>query len=714
MPPLARCGQVDTLFGMSNHERSSGLPPTRGPLAAHPLQTSQRNEVDREPQGTVQNALRTDPTVESLLNSGSSTHTQHNSQRYRGITIWWQELIAATLLCAAVTASYATLAPYAGKSLPKWPKYITISALLSTYSVVLRLAATFLLAEGLAQLKWRWLNEGDGGVPLHDLVLHDSATRGPVGSLQLLWRLPLPITWQWLGCVLVVLVLAVGPLTQLVLQYEQCSVLVRQGEQDAGIPRASVFFGQGVHSGAGIISLSLEEQRAINSGVYSLGSARPDCSTGNCTFEPYTSIGFCSRCEDISADLHFSVADLSGSYRPWVSTFIPDDPSDDTPVVMSSNYSIGSGFSDRNMAAADMVLYHDEWSLMMMTGPPKLTDDGSLVDCTMNSTWTCRGYAASTCKISPCIRDYTAAMSNGLFQEEIVQTWITPFGDVGRWPSGRYFQAAIKKSCLTEKQSSSLQAMNYTLDDETPWLAYNGSTPDAPIDLATMEQDLLNRQCLYAIDYFFLQGLSDYLGSSIFNGNITASYSASNTFLAFMGPQVMLAIYNNANISFERTQAVWENVSLSLTNHVRLNPNSALQSGRGPPFDKLESLQFYDLLGANSPALGLSHTTKTCLQVRWGWLVFPTVLALLTLVFFTGVLFSSGGLARDVRTWKSSPLPLLFYGVRMDGNEMGSQHVSDLERVARRVDVGLVRDEGGYMVLRRRGRVVDHDHDSEH
>ncbi|EGP83002.1 uncharacterized protein MYCGRDRAFT_28664, partial [Zymoseptoria tritici IPO323] len=100
---------------------------------------------------------------------------------------WWQEILAATLLCASVVASYATLAPYAGKSLPEWPRYITISAILSIYSVVLRLAATFLLAEGLAQLKWRWFKKS-GGVPLHDLVLHDSATRGPVGSLQLLFR----------------------------------------------------------------------------------------------------------------------------------------------------------------------------------------------------------------------------------------------------------------------------------------------------------------------------------------------------------------------------------------------------------------------------------------------------------------------------------------------------------------------------------------------
>lgn len=55
------------------------------------------------------------------------------SQRFeRAVALWWQEVFAAILLCAAVVASYATVAPYQDKPLPEWPRYITISALLST------------------------------------------------------------------------------------------------------------------------------------------------------------------------------------------------------------------------------------------------------------------------------------------------------------------------------------------------------------------------------------------------------------------------------------------------------------------------------------------------------------------------------------------------------------------------------------------------------
>lgn len=147
---LVLCGRSTSHFAMSFHNRASGFPPSREETYAY--QPRERNEVDQTSQ---ESALKKKSAADISLLSGSSSRTRKESRHRKAITIWWQELAAATVLCATVIASYATLAPYAGKSLPEWTRYITISALLSTYSVILRLAATFLLAEGLAQLKWR-------------------------------------------------------------------------------------------------------------------------------------------------------------------------------------------------------------------------------------------------------------------------------------------------------------------------------------------------------------------------------------------------------------------------------------------------------------------------------------------------------------------------------------------------------------------------------
>jgi hypothetical protein len=152
----------------------------------------------------------------------------------------WQEILAIVLLLSATFASFATLYPYQDRPLPEWPFGITIGALLSIYSVVLRLAASFLITQCLAQMKWRWFYRQVR--PLHDLVIHDNATRGPLGVFGLLWRLPFPITWQWLGYVLAILALLVGPFTQQVVQYTQCSLPADALDTNATIARTAVFW----------------------------------------------------------------------------------------------------------------------------------------------------------------------------------------------------------------------------------------------------------------------------------------------------------------------------------------------------------------------------------------------------------------------------------------------------------------------------------------
>ncbi|SMR61123.1 unnamed protein product [Zymoseptoria tritici ST99CH_1E4] len=520
--------------------------------------------------------------------------------------MWWQEILAATLLCASVVASYATLAPYA--------------------------------------------------VPLNG------------------------------------------------------------NERTASVPRATIFLGQGGHSGAGFQTLTQDEQDAFISGIYNLDHVRPQCDSGNCTFAPYTSIGFCSTCRDISADVQFVAHNSSSNNGVWSTGSIVNGETEGSwitssiPGVFSYDASTSTNYtaSLENITPFEYGRYFASASTKsnrttMVMGPPNTNDEGALVDCSHNRTWACQGYAGSSCDLTPCIRNYTARMSNGVFQEEVMDTWMGIFEE-GTLTDKTWVISTINKSCLTQTQSEALIAINYTLNDDGPWLAYHGSsTEDPPIGLAEIEQDLLDRQCLFAVDAPFTHGLEDHISGPLVAGNVTGRYAPGIYFLSFAGPPVMLAIYNSGDISLERTQSVWTNLSLALTNHMRINPY--LTTGQR---DRTGTSK-YNLLNATAPASGVACATKTCLQVRWGWLAFPTVLAVLTLIFFAGAIFSTGGLTRDVRTWKSSPLPLLFYGGSLSDTPADSQHVDDLNRAAKRTNVGLVRDEEGNMVLRKRGAVIDRD-----
>lgn len=81
----------------------------------------------------------------TTLMAKSSTFSKSRKRKALWLSVWWRASLAALCLMMATAASFITLGPYQGRSLPDWPYNITIGALLSIYSVVLRGTATFCL-----------------------------------------------------------------------------------------------------------------------------------------------------------------------------------------------------------------------------------------------------------------------------------------------------------------------------------------------------------------------------------------------------------------------------------------------------------------------------------------------------------------------------------------------------------------------------------------
>ena len=652
--------------------------------AGHPLEELNRHEE-----------ANSGANAGSPLLPGAPKHTlsqprfAKKGRKCTGLSTWWKEIIAALLVIAAAVASFVTLYPYQGQPLPDWPYSITIGALLSTYSVVLRLAAAYLIGEGLAQLKWRWFDAGSR--PLHDFVLHDDATRGPFGAATLLCKMPVPRTWQWLGCILLLVSLLVGPFTQQVLQYVPCSVPVDSQMRQASIPRSSLFIGQGIHQGAATNTLTAAEQVSINAGIYTPGQVGFDCKSGNCTIPRYTSVGYCAQCQDISAQAQFLVVNSTdaGDIYPWVlnvTTSVPDGSS------MSWVYEDGNTNRPMTFAAADTANYGGS-SLQITIGLPNKPLDASTGqaptgcdDVPANPSWRCQGYGIANCRLTPCTRSYSADITNGILQENILNE-STEFGFSVLNGTGAFVESTMDAQCLKPEEVEFLRKAGYTIDHSTKWIPYSNrdddggpgtylnNQPDSVMD--AFENSTLDRGCLYGVDYLFDNGLNLYFASA-FPGNLSGirgTYTkAINT---FTGSQLLQTIYNFGNFSFERTLDVFNNMSLSLTNHMRTNPGRT----------------FFD---TKSPALGQAFTTKTCVHVEWAWLAMPAILALSTLAFFIGVVLSSGKLTSDVRTWKHSSLPLVFHGPRP--NET-IQHVEDMNDAAREMRVRLVKDGKGDVTL---------------
>ena len=96
-------------------------------------------------------------------------------------------------------------------------------------------------------------------------------------------------------------------------------------------------------------------------------------------------------------------------------------------------------------------------------------------------------------------------------------------------------------------------------------------------------------------------------------------------------------------------------------------------------------------------SIGAAYRSDTYIQVEWYWLIFPSVLLIITLLFLTITIWQTKN-DDAIMTWKSSPLPLLFHG-------LSSQHqtqvkdvlqLSEMENQAKHMKVSLVETEEGW------------------
>lgn len=98
---------------------------------------------------------------------------------------WTLEFISCLMSVIFLAAIIVVLYMYDGKPMPDWPYGITLNALVSVLSTVMKAAMVFIITEALSQLKWSWFSKGN---KLSDLALLDAASRGPAGAFIALFR----------------------------------------------------------------------------------------------------------------------------------------------------------------------------------------------------------------------------------------------------------------------------------------------------------------------------------------------------------------------------------------------------------------------------------------------------------------------------------------------------------------------------------------------
>ncbi|KAJ5408174.1 hypothetical protein N7509_002057 [Penicillium cosmopolitanum] len=239
------------------------------------------------------------------LSSAEQVLLQSNTKGFWGSS-WTFEIIGSIISIAFLVGIIVVLFKYDGQPMPDWPYGITLNALISVLSTVMKASMAFVLTECLAQLKWSWFHSGN---KLSDLALLDAASRGVAGAFFVLFRF-LPRHLVTFGCLVLVMAAATDPFVQQVMAVKERSVHA-PGQASIQVCNSSLYTDYGEGPSPGMNKVLLGTSGAIYSGIFQTQtpnskSIMMECPTGNCTFPTYQSLGFCSKCANITDSLKTS------------------------------------------------------------------------------------------------------------------------------------------------------------------------------------------------------------------------------------------------------------------------------------------------------------------------------------------------------------------------------------------------------------------------
>lgn len=314
------------------------------------------------------------------------------------------------------------------------------------------------------------------------------------------------------GCFIIVVAAAIAPFVQQVIAIEMRPVHSSESSS-IQVCNSSLYKDWCEGEGPGMNKVPLSTTGAIYTGIFesqspNSNSIMMDCPTGNCTFAPYQSLGFCSRCANITDSLDLNITGFG--------------------TLQNYKYELPNGW---NFTTATNMMYlmnataYRDLIQLDPTGWPLITNFTAI---------TAAGYgvppdiSATECALSFCVHTYQASVKNGKFSEKLVATDTS---------SNYSMTAATDNIALTPKTCH-----------------YNGTTYHPPYT---------NDNCTYKISWLSLLSMSNSLRpllkgkGSLFISN-RPSWSSDTT-------RAIYGLYGN----FTEISGMFDSLASSLTTHAR-------------------------------------------------------------------------------------------------------------------------------------------------
>lgn len=565
-----------------------------------------------------------------------------NNAKSTLLDTWLPEVAFMVFSAICMAVIIAVLRVYDNHPLPSLPKGVTLNAVVSILATGAKSALLAAVASAIGQGKWTWFHSKPR--PLAHAHILDEASRGPYGSLAMLFKKP-AFSLSALGAVITVLSLGFDPFIQQVL-----STSIRQIPQDSDLAVTS-------QATAFLQAESARFDQAVNNAIYSDKFDRtPGCPSGNCTWPTFRSFGWCSKCENVTnqvrsnctysynasqldqsqhyfgscnlfldkgyaADLSWEVAPSGdGSFGLQITTeviWLVDDGNGTTNATFNNPTYIG-------VESPQAVLGH----VFMDFNDPSHPEQGFHV---VNAT---------QCVLSYCVRDYDVAVESGGVS---VSTSEPNYGKV-------YTEDEQNMACWTADPDF-ISKMDYSNVTTTLSFPQQEQTIDY-VDLVDSAHFTFCSSRAITV----VQGLALALGGWGLSIGSTISGSRQSA-VAFSQPGIQEMDY------FGATEDASNNV------FVFLSTNGGLRSVMPRLADSLSSFTL-DQPNTTQAITGSVFNPEVFVEVRWEWLSLPIALCVSGAVFLGLTAFASR--AAGVGVWKGSSLAYLYHGLEDQSRSLES------------------------------------------
>ncbi|KAL4886121.1 hypothetical protein BJY04DRAFT_213656 [Aspergillus karnatakaensis] len=600
---------------------------------------------------------------------------------------WFWEWLSLAFVNACFIAICIVLLIFDDKARPQITFNLSLNAIISVLSVACRSSLFLVMAEAISQLKWLWVRTKPS-TRLQTLETFDHASRGPLGSLYMIFAHK-GLSLASLGAMVVVLLLAFDPFLQQVLSYPTRSYGINVNEtgtfstaadaSDATVRQATMglFVDSPDKQFLNDEKLADEDNMRLFEAYYraiwtdDLG-IKPTCSTGNCTWPVFQSLGYCATCVDMTAEAELMCERPDPPVVPEgleifqagsgdCAVVLPKGRPSNTTLTVTYDAESGSGDDDEDQEQkATAIKFPTDivWKVhdTFLAGEPGVfnQDAGENEDLMfagdVQRPSLVLAYArlgldledpstddpvsgikieeVTQCSLSFCLRDYEVAVRNGGVEVSMLATDL-----------GRVYKRSFEHQLAGGESES------------TCWAPQGGSQPALK---SNSPADSRFEICTWT-------PLDDYP----FVGRREQAYTKST---------------NNGWTRVDRNSR-WE---IGGTHRI-------VQTGLEPFMEKLAaSLSALAMEDSDATVSGTVYDTEVYVEVQWLWIVFPGALVLLANLFLAvTILLNRRG---RMPLWKSSTLALLYHGLeRIEQDERWYETASGMEQKASGVDVRLER-----------------------